>query len=657
MSTTRITEKISKLVSGQLPEFLKNDYPLFVSFIEAYYQYLEQDQQALELVQNALAYNDIDRTASSFVNYFLKNYAKHIPLTAALNKKFLVKRINDLYQAKGSELSFKLLFQLLYDTSVEQSHPYDFVLRPSDGVWDQRVSLRIEKVSGSITDLTDRFIFITKNKIEYKDAILRVKNLSPNLFEIFLKSTTATPYDVGDEIVVKDENNTVVFVGVIRPTATNYTISQPGAGFKAGQVFTISIAGAIDTVIRILEVDENGGITLLKILNYGYGFTGTTLSIDLYKDLTVASRTKTFVTKAGGFLESLDITLPHTLSTASRYFFSDYVANLDYTGTLLLKQFENNSVAQVDDVGENDATTASISFTLGAVARYPGQYLTSKGFLSEPVVRLQDDKLYQPFAYELSSELDISYFYDTVRALVHPAGTNLFNNRIIEAFANVRANVHIETRANVFLELEDIFSTQETISFGYYLPASDTTSVTDSLGFTFSKSQSDIITLTDNTNYSAYSVLSDSAGTTDSLSLYLSIVLTDTANVIDNFDGLVTSYVREFNDSVLPQESIAKNLSTQLPEELVNLVDTTTVGLALAPLSDSLGPLDNTTLSLTKSILDNVPLSDEQIKAIYKDINNVSNVTFTESITAQTTSYAQPGYFSELYAGSLVTLA
>lgn len=656
MTTSRITEKISKLVSSQLPEFLRNDYPLFVSFIEAYYRYLEQDQQALEIVQNALSYNDIDRTASSFVNYFLQNYAKHVPLTTALNKKFLVKRINDLYESKGSELSFKLLFSLLYDVTVEQSHPYDYVLRPSDGIWDQRVSLRVEKVSGSIDNLTDRFIHLTKNKIEYKDAIIRVKNLSTNLYEVFLKSTTSTPYEVGDEIVVKDENNDIVFIGVIKPTATEYSISSPGIGFRVGQVFTISLAGAVDTVIRILKVDENGGIQLLKILNYGYGFTGQTLSIDLYNDLTVASRTEKFSTKAGGFIDNIIITQPHTLLTAGRYFFSDYVVNSDYTGATLVNKIDDFSVAQVNQTGIKGTGVATISFTLGAIARYPGQYLSSKGFISEPAIRLQDDKLYQPFAYQLSSELDISYFYDTVINLIHPAGTNLFNNRTISNFANLRSNVHVETRANIFLELEDTFSLQDVPLRGYFRNLSNTVSTSDTLSFNYNSAAADEATVSDTLAYVLNRGLEDNVSASDSISLALSIVLSDTANVIDSFDT-VTSYARTIDDTVSPEESIAKSLTTSFESNNFNFVDTAVVGLALAPVNDSLTSDDTTVLSINKSIIDEQTLLDAEFKSIYKDINNVSNVTLTESITAQTTSYAVPGYFSELYAGSLVTLA
>lgn len=656
MTTTRITEKISQLVSSQLPEFLRNDYPLFVSFIEAYYRYLEQDQQALEIVQNALSYNDIDRTASTFVNYFLKNYAKHVPLTTALNKKFLVKRINDLYESKGSELSFKLLFSLLYDVTVEQSHPYDFVLRPSDGIWDQRVSLRIEKVSGSIDNLTDRFILLTKNKIEYKDAIIRVKNLSTNLYEIFLKSTTTTPYDVDDEIIVKDENNDIVFVGIIRPTATEYSISTPGAGFRVGQVFTISIEGAIDTVIRILKVDENGGILLLKILNYGYGFSGETLSIDLYNDLTVASRAEEFSTKAGGFIDRIVITLPHTSLTAGRYFFSDYVASSDYTGSLLIDETDDFSVAQVNETGVKGPGVATISFTLGAIARYPGQYLSSKGFISEPAIRLQDDKLYQPFAYQLSSELDISYFYDTVINLIHPAGANLFNNRTLSNFANLRSNVHVETRANIFLELESTISFTDIFSRNYFITLSNTISLSDTTGLSVTKSLQDNITILDDTLKSISTSLSDSTTLEDSTSFSLSKNLSDDLTLNDT-TATVTNYVRTFSDSTLTDDdNIAKNISLAF-ESNSTFNDSLTAGLALAPLFDNTVSDDSTTIQFNKLLEDSQSLTDAEIKSIYKDINNVSNVTLTESITAQTTSYAEPGYFSELYAGSLVTLA
>ena len=63
MSTSRIKDKVSELVNSQLPEFIRSDYTTFVAFLQYYYKFLEQDQEALELVQNARKYSDIDQTA------------------------------------------------------------------------------------------------------------------------------------------------------------------------------------------------------------------------------------------------------------------------------------------------------------------------------------------------------------------------------------------------------------------------------------------------------------------------------------------------------------------------------------------------------------------------------------------------------------------
>lgn len=463
MPTTRIKEKISKLVSGHVPEFIKSDYTTFVSFIEAYYRFLEQDQGALEVVQNAKEYGDIDRTLDSFVNYFIANYAQDIGYNALVNKRLLIKRIKDLYEAKGSDLSFKILFKLLYDTVVESSHPYDNVLIASDGTWDQRVSLRVELTSGSIDGITDRFLNITKNSIVYNDAIVRVRLLDADLYEVFLKSSSTTPYELGDVVSVSSTSG-VIFTGIVKPTTVSTRIVSAGSGFKAGQIFNVPISGGINTLIRILTVNSTGGILSLRILNFGYNYPTENVTINLFSDLTVATRTEIFNTISGGFRESIQILSPHTVLSPSRYFFSDYIDNYEYTGNLLAIVSSDQSVTSATTSGNNLSSTAIITMVMGAVARYPGQFTTSQGFISEPEVRLQDDQLYQPFAYQLASDLDISVFYDTVKKLIHPTGTNLFNNRILSTTANLQSNISVITSSNIFIELRDTFEAIDVIT-------------------------------------------------------------------------------------------------------------------------------------------------------------------------------------------------
>jgi len=182
MAENRIRERISTLVSNQLPEFIRSDYTTFVSFIEAYYRFLEQDQGALEIIQNTRSYSDIDLTAESFVNYFLNNYAKDIPYSVLANKKLLVKQIRSLYESKGSEISFKLLFQLLYNEPVTVSYPYENVLKASDGEWVQKTTVRVSLLTGSTDDISDRYLELIQNGIYYRTSIISVKFLASNLY-------------------------------------------------------------------------------------------------------------------------------------------------------------------------------------------------------------------------------------------------------------------------------------------------------------------------------------------------------------------------------------------------------------------------------------------------------------------------------------------
>ena len=313
MATTRITEKISTLVSSQLPEFVRSDFTTFVSFVEAYYRFLEQDQGALEIVQNARSYSDIDTTTESFVNYFLANYAQNIPLGVLTNKRLLVKRIRDLYESKGSEISFKLLFQLFYNKPVEVTHPYDYVLRPSDGRWNQRSSIRVLLTSGSINGITDKFLTYSKNNIAYSAAILRVKSISPNLYEIFYNSRSNVPFEVDDDVVVNTSAGTI-FTGIIKPTTTSYEISFGGTGFRVGEVFNLT-TGGVETLVRITGVGANGSIKALKFINFGYNYSSN-FTITLSNALGVASSTKYFDTSTGGFKESFTISQIHSITNA-----------------------------------------------------------------------------------------------------------------------------------------------------------------------------------------------------------------------------------------------------------------------------------------------------------------------------------------------------
>ncbi|MDD4436409.1 MAG: BspA family leucine-rich repeat surface protein [Tissierellia bacterium] len=134
----------SLFVKNQLPNFVVEEYPNFVLFIEAYYEFLENEQiidgtsqknNVIEKLKDLRYITDITKSLDEFEDQFFNVFAPHIPRNSAVDKEFLIKHILELYNSKGSEQSFKLFFRLLFGEEVDIDYPKDHILRASDGKW------------------------------------------------------------------------------------------------------------------------------------------------------------------------------------------------------------------------------------------------------------------------------------------------------------------------------------------------------------------------------------------------------------------------------------------------------------------------------------------------------------------------------------------
>jgi len=142
--------KTSILVNRQLPEFIRDEYPKFITFLEAYYEFLEAQANTAVTSNNlvttakSLRYiSDVDESIDDFEKNFYNTYAAIVPLDVQANKALLFKQLLPLYRTKGSENSFKLLFQLVFGEDIDVILPKNNVLRASASNWQVDNKLRI----------------------------------------------------------------------------------------------------------------------------------------------------------------------------------------------------------------------------------------------------------------------------------------------------------------------------------------------------------------------------------------------------------------------------------------------------------------------------------------------------------------------------------
>ena len=149
--------KTSILVSRQIPEFVRDEYPTFVTFLEAYYEFLEGSANtgitSNNLVSTAKSLRDIrdvDLSLSAFETNFYNTYGSLIPLDIQTNKALLFKHLVPLYKTKGSDASFKLLFRLLFGVDIDVLLPKNNVLKASSSKWQIDNKLRINQDIASV---------------------------------------------------------------------------------------------------------------------------------------------------------------------------------------------------------------------------------------------------------------------------------------------------------------------------------------------------------------------------------------------------------------------------------------------------------------------------------------------------------------------------
>ena len=146
--------KTSLLVNRQVPEFVREEYPIFIAFLEAYYEFLENKQgtqknDLLKVTKDIRNLSDVDISIEEFESSFFNTYANFVPKDIVVDKAFLIKNILPLYLSKGSEKSFQLLFRMIFGSELEVKYPKAEVLRASDGKWTVDKALKVTNVISS----------------------------------------------------------------------------------------------------------------------------------------------------------------------------------------------------------------------------------------------------------------------------------------------------------------------------------------------------------------------------------------------------------------------------------------------------------------------------------------------------------------------------
>lgn len=288
--------KTSLLVSSELPQFVREDHETFVTFLEEYYKFLEQEGGLMEVTKNFYHYLDPDVARGDndiVLNKLYDNFIALIPSEVIADKNLIMKHAKDFYRSAGSEKSVRFLLRILFNKEVDFYYPKNDVLRASDGKWFIEKSIKIKDVAlANVPDASGLSAFKFANtqiRGVRTNATATVEKVEPyiingvNIIELRLSAITRD-FSNGEEIFSYITDNGVdkyLSANLYSGLVVGANIYYGGTGYKERTYVPIEDqndpgdtpgSGAVGIIKRATADEISGNIVSVIVIEQGAGF-------------------------------------------------------------------------------------------------------------------------------------------------------------------------------------------------------------------------------------------------------------------------------------------------------------------------------------------------------------------------------------------------
>jgi hypothetical protein len=197
-------KKISSLIENQFPAFYRENGPLLVAFVKAYYQWMEEQGQTMFHTRRLAEYHDVDLTIDDFVVFFKEKYLKNIRINTVTGTRTLVKHSLDIYRSKGSERCINLLFRAAYGVDVRVYYPTTDIMRLSDGefVTPRYLEVAVSDVNASLEG--KQIIGLNSKATAFVDSVVRRSIGDQGFVDVFYISAVEGNFEAGEKLDTTD---------------------------------------------------------------------------------------------------------------------------------------------------------------------------------------------------------------------------------------------------------------------------------------------------------------------------------------------------------------------------------------------------------------------------------------------------------------------
>ena len=275
-----IQKFISPFIEGQFPshylqrpgiEVTESERAVIVDFMEAFYEYLEENRyNAFYESRRMSEYRDVDTTLTEFIQFFRTKYLNDLPYDFVPTDEFAIKKIIDLYRAKGSEKAVKLLVKLLFNTNVDVYLPGQDVLRPSDSEWKEPRYLELTRTSRNIEFLFTRVTGNISGTSAFVESVV-TKRVNGKLIDIlYISDIRGGDFQTGEFIT---DNGRTVNAPKLIGSLTSVEVLSSNPGYSIGDRVDIISNNGVNGVAKVSKVFAASDSVDFELTDSGYGYS------------------------------------------------------------------------------------------------------------------------------------------------------------------------------------------------------------------------------------------------------------------------------------------------------------------------------------------------------------------------------------------------
>ena len=259
-------------IKYQVPWFFNQEYPLFVKFLEYYYQWVElHDDQfkygVLAIIDNFNQLKDIDQTLEELIPFFRNPYFRNVPENTVVARRLFIKRMIDLYRSKGSFKSLKLLIKIILGEEIEVWYPKDLLARTSNNESSSYFYGYLRITNPVLANISD----LKTNTVEINGIPVLVSDMGKvlELYEVVLDFNLLEYTNIKDTKEVYFQG---VQIGELVPILESVSFVSGTRINKQGELFFIHSSEELAPAVCRINRVKPGRIDSYRILHRGKGY-------------------------------------------------------------------------------------------------------------------------------------------------------------------------------------------------------------------------------------------------------------------------------------------------------------------------------------------------------------------------------------------------